>query len=72
MNDAKILVVDDEPTLSEVISYNLRQAGYTTVTAADLSKYLSLTTSQLYQRLSLITSVRQAIQRLQLQMQMRH
>ena len=35
MNDAKILVVDDEPTLSEVISYNLRQAGYATVTAAD-------------------------------------
>ena len=35
MNEAKILVVDDEPTLSEVISYNLRQAGYVTVTAAD-------------------------------------
>lgn len=40
MNEAKILVVDDEPTLSEVISYNLRQAGYVTVTAADADEAL--------------------------------
>ncbi len=42
MNDAKILVVDDEPTLSEVISYNLRQAGYVTVTAADADDALRI------------------------------
>ena len=42
MNDAKILVVDDEPTLSEVISYNLRQAGYATVTAADADEALRI------------------------------
>lgn len=42
MNDAKILVVDDEPTLSEVISYNLRQAGYVTVTAADADEALKI------------------------------
>jgi DNA-binding response OmpR family regulator len=42
MNEAKILVVDDEPTLSEVISYNLRQAGYVTVTAADADEALRI------------------------------
>lgn len=42
MNEAKILVVDDEPTLSEVISYNLRQAGYLTVTAADADEALRI------------------------------
>jgi DNA-binding response OmpR family regulator len=42
MNDATILVVDDEPTLSEVISYNLRQAGYATVTAADADEALRI------------------------------
>lgn len=42
MNEAKILVVDDEPTLSEVISYNLKQAGYVTVTAADADDALRL------------------------------
>ncbi|MFM7186961.1 MAG: response regulator transcription factor [Armatimonadota bacterium] len=42
MNESKILVVDDEPTLSEVISYNLRQAGYVTVTAADADEALRI------------------------------
>lgn len=42
MNEAKILVVDDEPTLLEVISYNLRQAGYVTVTAADADDALRM------------------------------
>jgi DNA-binding response OmpR family regulator len=42
MNEAQILVVDDEPTLSEVISYNLRQAGYVTVTAADADEALRI------------------------------
>lgn len=34
--------MDDEPTLSEVISYNLRQAGYVTVTAADADEALRI------------------------------
>jgi len=42
MNESKIMVVDDEPTLSEVISYNLRQAGYVTVTAADADEALRI------------------------------
>ncbi len=31
----KILVVDDEPVLVETIDYNLKQAGYQVITAAD-------------------------------------
>ncbi len=31
----KILVVDDEPVLVETIAYNLEQAGYQVLTAAD-------------------------------------
>lgn len=31
----KVLVVDDEPALVELVTYNLRKAGYETVTAAD-------------------------------------
>src|SRR5258708_13705557 len=31
----KVLVIDDEPVLVETIAYNLEQAGYQVVTAAD-------------------------------------
>lgn len=31
----KVLVVDDEPSLVELVTYNLRRAGYQTVTAGD-------------------------------------
>src|SRR5258707_14251419 len=31
----KVLVVDDEPVLVETIAYNLEQAGYEVMTAAD-------------------------------------
>ena len=36
----KILVVDDEPVLVETIAYNLEQAGYQVITAADGSSAL--------------------------------
>src|SRR5258708_8073310 len=32
---AKILVVDDEPEAVELVEFNLKQAGYETVTAVD-------------------------------------
>lgn len=32
---AKILVVDDEPAILELVTFNLKQAGYTTLTATD-------------------------------------
>ena len=35
MNVAKILVVDDEPTLVQTISYNLRREGHEVLTAGD-------------------------------------
>ena len=31
----KVLIVDDEPILVETIEYNLRKAGYETITAMD-------------------------------------
>ena len=31
----KILVVDDEPAIVTLLSYNLKQAGYEVVTATD-------------------------------------
>ena len=33
MDDIKILVVDDEPDILEILSYNLRKEGYQVVTA---------------------------------------
>lgn len=33
--DARILVVDDEPSITEFISYNLKKEGYTVDVAAD-------------------------------------
>lgn len=39
---AKILVVDDEPTILELVSYNLEQAGFTTITATDGETALKL------------------------------
>lgn len=38
----KILVVDDEPAIVTLLSYNLKQAGYEVVTAADGAAALSL------------------------------
>ena len=32
---SKILVVDDEPEAVELVEFNLKQAGYAVVTAAD-------------------------------------
>ncbi|QGP92063.1 Alkaline phosphatase synthesis transcriptional regulatory protein PhoP [Neomoorella glycerini] len=31
----KVLIVDDEPAILELVSFNLQQAGFTTVTASD-------------------------------------
>nr|WP_308791832.1 response regulator transcription factor [Thermanaeromonas sp. C210] len=39
---AKILVVDDEPAILELVTYNLEQAGFTTITAADGETALKL------------------------------
>ena len=35
MSSARILVVDDEVDLLELVAYNLRQAGHQVVTARD-------------------------------------
>ncbi|MBC7324854.1 MAG: response regulator transcription factor [Moorella sp. (in: Bacteria)] len=32
---AKILIVDDEPAILELVAFNLEQAGFTTITASD-------------------------------------
>ena len=42
MAPPKILVVDDEPHIVEAITYNLRQAGFRTLTAADGKRALEL------------------------------
>ncbi|MDR3137122.1 MAG: response regulator transcription factor [Coriobacteriales bacterium] len=44
MNDApaKILVVDDEPSITEFVSYNLRKEGYEVMVAADGTTALEL------------------------------
>ncbi|MGB9860080.1 MAG: response regulator [Moorellaceae bacterium] len=39
---AKILVVDDEPAILELVTYNLEQAGFTTITATDGEAALKL------------------------------
>src|ERR1044071_7068253 len=38
---SKILVVDDEPEAVELVEFNLKQAGYTVVTAADGTEALT-------------------------------
>lgn len=38
----KILVVDDEPSIVELVSYNLKAAGYTVTTASDGMEALSM------------------------------
>lgn len=40
--DARILVVDDEPSITEFISYNLKKEGYTVDVAADGNAALEL------------------------------
>jgi DNA-binding response OmpR family regulator len=35
MNEAKIVVVEDEPSLVETLAYSLRKQGYTLFTAGD-------------------------------------
>lgn len=42
----KILVVDDEPAIITLLSYNLKQAGYEVVTATDGADALSLGLAQ--------------------------
>ena len=42
MNGAKILVVDDEPSLTEALAYNLRSNGFVPVVAADADAALRL------------------------------
>ncbi|MFB9768342.1 response regulator transcription factor [Lactiplantibacillus modestisalitolerans] len=42
----KILVVDDEPAIVTLLSYNLKQAGYEVVTATDGAAALSLALAQ--------------------------
>lgn len=37
----KILIVDDEPAIVELVTYNLQQAGFTTVTAYDGAEALA-------------------------------
>lgn len=44
MNGYKILVVDDEPDLREILQYNLENAGYTVVTASSAEEALNLIT----------------------------
>jgi DNA-binding response OmpR family regulator len=39
---AKILVVDDEPPIVNMVAYNLRQAGYRVITAGDGEEALAL------------------------------
>jgi len=39
---AKILIVEDEPALRELIAYNLQQAGYGTVLAEDAEKAMAI------------------------------
>ena len=46
-NPATILVVDDEPDLVELISYNLEQHGHTVVSAGDGARALELAKSRL-------------------------
>ncbi|MHB0886198.1 MAG: response regulator [Bacillota bacterium] len=38
----KVLVVDDEPSLVELVTYNLKRAGYETVTAGDGEEALQI------------------------------
>src|SRR5690349_5795837 len=38
---SKVLVVDDEPEAVELVEFNLKQAGYTVVTAADGSEAIT-------------------------------
>ncbi|MEW8958344.1 MAG: response regulator transcription factor [Moorella sp. (in: firmicutes)] len=37
----KVLIVDDEPAIVELVAYNLQQAGFTTVTAGDGAEALA-------------------------------
>ncbi|MDR2673239.1 MAG: response regulator transcription factor [Coriobacteriales bacterium] len=43
---AKILVVDDEPSITEFVSYNLRKEGYEVLVAADGASALELINNQ--------------------------
>jgi two-component system response regulator RegX3 len=44
-NPARILVVDDEPSITEVVSYNLRKEGYDVQVAADGAAAANLVSS---------------------------
>jgi two-component system response regulator VicR len=44
--NSKILVVDDEPPIVEVLSYNLRRANYTVITASDGEQAVNLAGSE--------------------------
>ncbi|RME12563.1 MAG: DNA-binding response regulator [Bacteroidetes bacterium] len=49
MSDTKILVVDDEPDILEILTYNLKKEGYTVFTAKDGKEGLELARKELPQ-----------------------
>ena len=46
MNEAKIVVVEDEPSLVETLAYSLRKQGYTLFTAGDGRRALEVARQQ--------------------------
>ena len=46
MNESRILVVDDEPDLREILQFNLEQAGYQVDTAESAEAALQVLTPQ--------------------------
>ncbi|MHB8883331.1 MAG: response regulator [Thermodesulfovibrionales bacterium] len=48
MSTKKILVVDDEPDIIELVSYNLNKEGFETVTALDGEEALNLIRSRIF------------------------
>ncbi len=49
MSDTKILVVDDEPDILEILTYNLKREGYTVLTARNGKEGLELAAKELPQ-----------------------
>jgi DNA-binding response OmpR family regulator len=46
MNESKILVVEDEPTLLDTLAYNLQRQGYVVITAVDGLQAIKLARSE--------------------------